>query len=46
MISTLIMVRMGKVRNGMMVAMQASNAKLRQRQKRIDAALQSGITPQ
>lgn len=39
MISTLIMVRMGKVRNGLMVAMQASNDKLRRRQIEIDAAL-------
>ncbi|MCE2516462.1 MAG: N-acetylmuramic acid 6-phosphate etherase [Alphaproteobacteria bacterium] len=39
--STLIMVRMGKVRNGMMAAMRPTNAKLRERQKRIDAALKS-----
>lgn len=39
MLSTLVMVRMGKVRHGMMVAMQASNDKLRRRQQRIDAAL-------
>ena len=37
--STLVMVRMGRVRNGMMSAMRASNAKLRARQLRIDAAL-------
>lgn len=41
MISTLIMVRMGKVRNGLMVAMQASNEKLRRRQIEIDAALRA-----
>ena len=39
MISTLVMVRMGRVRNGLMVDMQTSNAKLRKRQERIDAAL-------
>lgn len=38
-ISTLVMVRMGRVRNGMMSAMRASNAKLRARQVRIDEAL-------
>lgn len=40
-ISTLIMVRMGKVKNGMMAAMRPTNAKLRARQQRIDAALKS-----
>ena len=39
MISTLVMVRMGKVRNGLMVDMQPTNAKLRQRQQQIDALL-------
>jgi N-acetylmuramic acid 6-phosphate etherase len=39
--STLIMVRMGKVKNGMMTAMKPTNAKLRERQKRITQALQS-----
>lgn len=39
MISTLVMVRMGKVRNGLMVDMQPTNEKLRQRQERIDALL-------
>ena len=38
-ISTLIMVRMGKVKNGMMAAMRPTNAKLRQRQRLIDDAL-------
>ena len=38
-ISTLIMVRMGKVKNGMMAAMRPTNAKLRQRQRQIDDAL-------
>jgi len=38
-ISTLVMVRLGRVRNGMMSAMRASNAKLRARQVRIDEAL-------
>ena len=40
-ISTLVMVRLGRVRHGMMSAMRASNAKLRARQLRIDAALKS-----
>ena len=40
-ISTLVMARMGKVRNGMMAAMQTTNAKLRERQKRIDASLKA-----
>ncbi|XDZ65730.1 N-acetylmuramic acid 6-phosphate etherase [Alphaproteobacteria bacterium LSUCC0684] len=40
-ISTLVMVRLGRVRNGMMSAMRASNAKLRARQIKIDAALKS-----
>lgn len=39
MISTLVMVRMGKVKNGLMVDMQASNQKLRDRQRRIDDLL-------
>ena len=39
MISTLVMVRMGKVKNGLMADMQATNNKLRERQKRIDALL-------
>lgn len=38
-ISTLIMVRMGRVEKGMMSQMQATNAKLRHRQTLIDAAL-------
>jgi N-acetylmuramic acid 6-phosphate etherase len=38
-ISTLIMVRMGRVKKGMMSQLQATNAKLRQRQTIIDAAL-------
>ncbi|MGC6484837.1 MAG: N-acetylmuramic acid 6-phosphate etherase [Candidatus Puniceispirillales bacterium] len=38
-ISTLVMVRMGKVRNGLMVGMQATNEKLRRRQQKIDALL-------
>lgn len=38
-ISTLIMVRMGRVKNGMMSQMQATNAKLRHRQTQIDQAL-------
>ena len=38
-ISTLVMVRMGRVQNGVMSAMRPSNAKLRDRQKRIDAFL-------
>ena len=38
-ISTLVMVRMGRVRNGMMTSMSATNAKLRGRQRRIDEAL-------
>ena len=38
-ISTLIMVRMGRVKKGMMSQMQATNAKLRHRQTLIDAAL-------
>jgi N-acetylmuramic acid 6-phosphate etherase len=38
-ISTLVMVRMGRVKKGMMSQMQATNAKLRHRQKMIDAAL-------
>ena len=37
--STLIMVRMGKVKNGMMAVMRPTNAKLRQRQRQIDDAL-------
>ena len=41
-ISTLVMVRLGRVRDGMMVAMQATNAKLRERRKRIDSILKSG----
>lgn len=39
--STLIMVRMGKVKNGMMAAMRPTNAKLRQRQRQIDDALKN-----
>ena len=39
MISTLVMVRMGKVRDGLLVNMQATNAKLRERQQRIEALL-------
>ena len=39
MISTLVMVRMGKVKNGLLVDMQATNAKLRERQQRIEALL-------
>ena len=42
-ISTLIMVRMGKVKQGMMAAMRPTNAKLRDRQKRIDAALKTDL---
>ncbi len=38
-ISTLVMVRMGRVQNGVMSAMRPANAKLRDRQKRIDAFL-------
>lgn len=38
-ISTLIMVRMGRVKKGMMADMQATNAKLRHRQTLIDKAL-------
>ncbi len=39
MMSTLIMVRMGRVQQGMMTAMRPTNAKLRQRQCQIDALL-------
>jgi N-acetylmuramic acid 6-phosphate etherase len=39
MISTLVMVRMGKVKNGLMADMQANNAKLRRRQQKIDSLL-------
>ena len=39
-ISTLIMVQMGRVQQGMMSQMQATNAKLRHRQTLIDAALE------
>ena len=38
-ISTLVMVRLGRVQNGVMSAMRPANAKLRERQKRIDALL-------
>ena len=41
-ISTLVMVRMGRVQNGVMSAMRPANAKLRDRQKRIDAFLKRG----
>lgn len=37
--STLIMVKMGKVKNGLMAAMRPTNAKLRNRQERIDKIL-------
>jgi len=40
-ISTLVMVRLGRVKKGMMSAMRPSNAKLRARQQRIDEALNS-----
>ena len=38
-ISTFVMVRMGRVQNGVMSAMRPANAKLRERQNRIDAFL-------
>ena len=38
-ISTFVMARLGRVRNGLMVAMTPSNAKLRERKLRIDAML-------
>lgn len=38
-ISTMVMVRMGRVQNGVMSAMRPANAKLRDRQERIDAFL-------
>ena len=41
-VSTLVMVRMGRVRDGMMVAMRPTNAKLRRRRERIDAAIGKG----
>ena len=41
-LSTLVMARMGRTRDGMMTEMQAGNAKLRERRKRIDAALKDG----
>ena len=39
MLSTLIMVRMGKVKHGLMVEMRVANEKLRQRQKKIQAVI-------
>jgi N-acetylmuramic acid 6-phosphate etherase len=38
-ISTFIMSRLGRISNGLMVAMTPSNAKLRERKLRIDAML-------
>ena len=38
-ISTLVMVRLGRVKQGVMAAMRPTNAKLRQRQQHIDAIL-------
>ena len=38
-ISTLVMVRLGRVKQGVMVSMRPTNAKLRQRQEQIDAIL-------
>ena len=38
-ISTLVMVRLGRVKQGVMAAMRPTNAKLRQRQEQIDAIL-------
>ena len=39
MLSTLVMTRLGRVRNGLMLAMRPSNAKLKIRKSRIDALL-------
>ena len=44
-ISTLVMARMGRVRDGMMVAMRPTNAKLRARRERIDTAVKAGGGP-
>ena len=42
MLSTLVMTRLGRVRNGLMVAMRPSNAKLKARKSRIDRLLSGG----
>ena len=42
MLSTLVMTRLGRVQNGLMVAMRPSNAKLKARKSRIDALLAGG----
>ena len=44
-VSTLVMVRMGRVRDGMMVAMRPTNAKLRKRRERIDEAVKAAGGP-
>ena len=42
MLSTLVMTRLGRVQNGLMVAMRPSNAKLKARKSHIDRLLGGG----
>ena len=42
MLSTLVMTRLGRVQNGLMVAMRPSNAKLKARKSHIDRLLSDG----